>query len=331
MCICRPRRGERQCRVVVFLSHVDRLARSGRVTFSVRTSSFDPKPGTVLLAPLRASLFAAAKRDARAPSDHCGCYAPPVRTATLPWASAGRLTSRGEGGGSIDTQGVTTYRPMTAADVPQMAEVHLDVFEGYFMTHMGRRFISLYYSQYLDHPHAYPVVAINSGRVIGFIVGACDMGALERRFYRRHFLTLGVIIVTRFIVNRAARASIAERSKIIRRAVASVLRPSSGTRKTARPKRTERRVEDGRTASILSIAVARPFRGSGVGGRLSELFQEAARRDGVTMVMGTVKRENVDHIARKTKGGWQIIHADDKAVTYGYRLTSPESELDRSE
>ena len=226
-----------------------------------------------------------------------------------------------KGAPAVETSERIDYRRLAASDLDQVAELHATVFQGYFLTLMGRRFLRRYYGQYLDFPGALTVVALAGDRVVGFIVGGRDIDQLQRRLYRRHFFELGAIVVSRFLVDRTARAAILERGRIVRAAINEALRRRE--RRTRPPPKSQSSAAASKPpyASILVIAVGRAYRDLGIGGQLMERFIEAARAAGVTMVRGTVRSDNPEHVARKSRAGWSVIYSDDKKVLFGLDIS----------
>ena len=218
----------------------------------------------------------------------------------------------------IGSTSKTTLRPMVETDIGQVAAVHAEVFTDFFMTKMGDNFVRLYYAQYLDHPHSYGVVAVNARKVIGFIVGGCAISNLERRFYRRHFLTLGSIIATRFTFDHAARASIIARTGIIMQALRSVcpVRCVEPSLTSATTTAASQSLPEGLTASIMSIAVLRPFQGMGIGLALERRFIELARADGVRWARANVIHSNDREKQRRLKAGWHLLRSTDTKATF---------------
>jgi len=225
---------------------------------------------------------------------------------------------------SLERRSNVRVRPMTQADLRSVVDVHFEVFPGYFLTRMGRRFTLLYYAQYLTHHRAYALVAEVDGSVVGFIVGGRDVGDLERRFYRRNFATLASIIAYRFVTDPVARASILARAPVVRRATRTVLRPKRAAEREAikRARKPARRP----TASVLSVGVRERHRGLGLGRMLLERFVDLARDDGAHVVKDTVQRDNVEQLARKVRAGWREIHADEHRVSFALEIVPAPTE-----
>lgn len=218
------------------------------------------------------------------------------------------------------------YRMMTRDDLAAVAELHAEVFPTYFLTSLGPRFLTLFYGQFADQPRAYGCVAIHAGRLVGFIVGALDMPALERRFYRRHIVQLAWLALVAFVRDGTARRGILARMSLARKAAAALL-PSARTRSAEGGNLSGNGDETpgSLVLSSLSIAVSPSMRGTGIGQRLNENMWHAARADGAIVVKSSVLRSNQVHVERKMRAGWRILRSDDRKITFGLDLVAGET------
>ena len=215
------------------------------------------------------------------------------------------------------------YRRMTSTDLVQMAALHAEVFPDYFLTRFGPRVVSLYYSQYLEHPHAYGFVAVDGVRVVGFIVGGRDITQLERRMFRRHLHRIAPIVLARFLQDREVRAGVLSRAYLVRRALGAFMGPQRAPKTRAQGSGDQHADPTGPLVSVLSTAVTGTHRGRGVGGGLQRLFLETAHRDGAVVARSNVYRTNPQHVERKLKAGWRVLRSDENKVTFEYRMDDP--------
>jgi len=56
-------------------------------------------------------------------------------------------------------------------DIVQIVEVHINAFEGYYTTSLGRKFLYQFYRLFLDKKKCCLMVALDQEKVIGFIAG----------------------------------------------------------------------------------------------------------------------------------------------------------------
>jgi GNAT superfamily N-acetyltransferase len=81
-------------------------------------------------------------------------------------------------------------RPADQKDVNGMVAVHLKAFEGFFLTLMGPRFLTLMYGGFIDDG-APAFVADEGGSVVGFVVGA----ARPAGFFRKMLTSRGLVML----------------------------------------------------------------------------------------------------------------------------------------
>jgi GNAT superfamily N-acetyltransferase len=67
------------------------------------------------------------------------------------------------------------------SDVPSVARIHLEAFEGFFLSELGYRFVCVMYRAFLYNPAGVFVVhESKNGQVTGFAVGALSCGKKDR-------------------------------------------------------------------------------------------------------------------------------------------------------
>jgi ribosomal protein S18 acetylase RimI-like enzyme len=151
-------------------------------------------------------------------------------------------------------------RAMSTSDVNRVTAVHLQAFEGFFLSFLGPRFVGLFYSETVALGEI-ALVAESEGVVVGLIVGSTRPGKFFGRLLRR----------------RLVRFAVAALPAVLRR-------PSTAFRVTRalwKPKEARKPVG---TATLMSIAVASEAQGLGAGKSLVVAFFEEARRRGATRV-----------------------------------------------
>lgn len=79
---------------------------------------------------------------------------------------------------------------MTPTDPRAVAAIHLEAFQGFFLSSLGSSFLAYYYRCFPHEPGAIALVAEQGeeGRVVGFVVGTINPRAFYRRILRRHWL-----------------------------------------------------------------------------------------------------------------------------------------------
>lgn len=205
-------------------------------------------------------------------------------------------------------------RPLRAGDVAAAAALHQRVFRDYFLGHMGQRFLELFYAQFVDSAGSYGLVAVRDDRVVGAVIGSIDLPRLFHVFYRRHFGSLAVALVVRFVRDRYVRQNLADRLGHVGRAARSLL---------ARHPRTSESSEDWPPAQLLSIGVDDDVRGRGVAEALVTRFCEALAADGVDAVGLSVRPANARAIAFYTRTGWLIQRGGPESITFWRAVVRP--------
>ena len=163
-------------------------------------------------------------------------------------------------------------RQALISDVPSVARIHLEAFEGFFLSELGYGFLCVMYRAFLVNPAGVFVVhESKDGRVTGFAVGALSSGQKDRWLALRfmpHFLW-------------AALPAIFRRPRTI------------VTRLASRFFETGSSFDVPKDAAVLrSIGVLTSERGGGAAGGLLGAFEQMALRQGAASVYLTTDQDN---------------------------------------
>lgn len=201
-------------------------------------------------------------------------------------------------------------RDATPGDVNAIAELHLLAFPGYFLSHLGQRFLRLFYGFFLANEVSHCIVAVDGDRVIGFVAGTAAKMQHYMAFYRRGFVQIVFIVAARSLRDPVVRREIFKRMSYLRLAVAALLRPRAQSS-------AEREVGSDQTpARLLSIAIHPDHRGAGVGERLTGSLFDSLYKDGARRVGLTVRSDNGRAIAFYKKDGWAVQNTTSEFVTF---------------
>ncbi len=165
-------------------------------------------------------------------------------------------------------------RQMEGKHVSRVVEIHMKSFPGFFLTFLGARFLSLYYSGICAAPEGIAYIYLDAaGLPAGFVAGTSDPREFYSKLLRRDWLRFSL----------ASFGGILRRPSIARRIARAVRHPSGNPA--------------GRdVAGLYSIGVLPSLQGTGAGGKLVAAFLEEARRRGCTRVFLTTDRDENDPV-----------------------------------
>jgi ribosomal protein S18 acetylase RimI-like enzyme len=184
-------------------------------------------------------------------------------------------------------------------DVSAIASLHRLAFPDYFLTHLGARFLQLFYREFVNGQDSFCVVAVQGERLIGVTAATLNSAALYRRFYRNRFPQLAAIVLTQWLRNGYVRREIGKRALHVGLAFRALIPKHAAKRDLANR-------DSGVSCRLLSIAVHPDSRGQGVASRLTfHLFGLLRARD-VNRVGLSVFPENTVAMRFYRKNGWLV-------------------------
>lgn len=88
-------------------------------------------------------------------------------------------------------------RPMKPSDLDSVVTIHTEAFRGFFLTRMGKRFLTKYYEIVLEFDSSIAIVAHDTvnNRVLGFAAGFADPGRFYAQFSRKRIRMLSTILL----------------------------------------------------------------------------------------------------------------------------------------
>lgn len=91
-------------------------------------------------------------------------------------------------------------------DIEQVVNIHLSAFEGFFLTHMGSKFLGEYYRTVLLYEKNITFVCVNDEEILGFVTGFYEPKAFYSLLRKRkiHFILPTIISILKnpFLVKR---------------------------------------------------------------------------------------------------------------------------------
>jgi ribosomal protein S18 acetylase RimI-like enzyme len=161
-------------------------------------------------------------------------------------------------------------RPIEPDDVPSIVDVHLQGFQGFFLSFLGRSFLRLVYSTIVSDSGGVGVVATDNGRIVAFAVGVTD----QESFYRRR------VRQQKWRFAAASVSAVMRRPAILPRLIRALRKPMDARKSTA-------------AACFMSMAVDPAHAGRGIGSRITGAFvRSMAARDVTTMCLTTDRLDN---------------------------------------
>lgn len=178
-----------------------------------------------------------------------------------------------------------SLRPMQQEDIQQVVAVHLAAFPGFFLSFLGPRFLSLYYSQICESQDGIAFVKLDKlGGIAGFVAGSSNPSGFYSRLLKKHW----------FGFASASLGALFRRPIIIFRLFRAILHPGQNP------------VGDD-VAGLYSIAVLPALRGTGAGENLVHYFlAEASKRRCKSVFLTTDKINNIPVNKFYIKLGFQL-------------------------
>jgi ribosomal protein S18 acetylase RimI-like enzyme len=196
---------------------------------------------------------------------------------------------------------------------------------------MGHRFLVEYYRCYLQPRRALAYVAVDRARgdVLGFVVGAEDVGAFYGEAFSRHLWRLAWAAVVSTLRCPALLAEVWQRRGAITGPLAGRL-----LKRSRSPRHCEI-APDLPPASLTSIGVVPAARGRGVAKALMGAFLDELRRRTIEAVKLGVLADNVAACTFYERYGWSCAcehptRSGAPGRTYVYRVTGGEHGVERA-
>lgn len=135
--------------------------------------------------------------------------------------------------------------------IEQIVKIHLETFEGFFLTFMGKGFLKQMYSSYIRHDKSNILVAIDENVVVGFLAYSEDMSGLYKHMIKRRLIPFAWYSLGAFL----------RKPKVFIRLIRAFLKPGES-------KREESYIE------LASIGVDPQAKGQGIGTKLIERLKD---------------------------------------------------------
>jgi len=161
-------------------------------------------------------------------------------------------------------------RPLQENDIDAVVRVHLASFPGFFLSFLGPRFLSLFYSGICSAPEGIAFVYLNeSGLLAGFVAGTSNPRGFYSRLLKRDWLKFAL----------ASIVPVLKKPSVIGRVTRAISHPADN------PIGND-------VAGLFSIGVLPELQGTGAGKKLVQSFLDEARERGCKRVFLTTDRDN---------------------------------------
>jgi len=187
------------------------------------------------------------------------------------------------------------------SDIEDISRLHHEGITSGFLSSLGMKFLSKFYSFMLNSKNAFLVVAENKGKIVGFISGCSDINYFYREFKRNNLISIFLILFPKFF------------NPVFLRKIFETMKYAS------------REDESSPKAELVSIVVGEEFRRRGVGRKLLRKFLKKMGKRKIDIVKVVVGADLKEAINFYEKEGFKFystinLHNDMNSKIYIYNL-----------
>jgi ribosomal protein S18 acetylase RimI-like enzyme len=164
----------------------------------------------------------------------------------------------------------TLIKEMEEGQISSVVAVHLESFQGFFLSFLGPAFLRELYSSMLEDKDGICLVALDHDKVVGFVAGTTRSSGVYSRLLRQRLI--------RFCA--AAVPAVLKRPSILPRLFRGITDPHGEP------------ASDLNRGTLMSIAVLPAEQGKGIGQKLVGAFLEKVSLEGIGQVDLTTDKEN---------------------------------------
>lgn len=172
------------------------------------------------------------------------------------------------------------------AVIENVVRIHLDTFEGFFLTFMGKGFLKQMYSSYCAHKDSGLLIAEDeNGSVIGFLAYSENMSGLYKYMIKKRLIPFAWYSLGAFF----------RKPKVFMRLIRAFLKPSESQREE-------------RYTELASIGVDPNIKSKGVGSLLIDKLKEIvdfSKNAYITLETDAENNEGANHFYRKN--GFKLV------------------------
>ena len=171
-----------------------------------------------------------------------------------------------------------TYYKAKPSDSSKMTIVHLDTFDGFFLSSLGYGFLDTYYSTCIKSSDAVSICATDSvtGKIVGFSLGCYSSNGFNKKLIKKNLLEY-----------------------LLRSVLIIFTKPNALIRLLNNLTKRDKNENDiGDYGELFSIAVDKDYQGLGIGKNLLKLFESELMQKGVKKVTLTTDKANNDNVLK---------------------------------
>lgn len=161
-------------------------------------------------------------------------------------------------------------RKATINDVDTIVEIHLNAFEGFFLTSLGAEFLRFYYSCFVRSNETVTMIAEENGVIYGFSASSKFCKGFNSRLIKSNLIAFGLLSFKLLLIKPI-----------------SLLRLVKNL-----TKKGENVIDNEDYAELYSIGVCKSAQGKGVGKMLLLKSEQVMKEEGVTRVSLTTDFDN---------------------------------------
>lgn len=161
-------------------------------------------------------------------------------------------------------------RKATINDVDTIVEIHLNAFEGFFLTSLGAEFLRFYYSCFVRSNETVTMIAEENGVIYGFSASSKFCKGFNSRLIKSNLIAFGLLSFKLLLIKPISLLRLVKNLS----------------------KKGENVIDNEDYAELYSIGVCKSVQGKGVGKMLLLKSEQVMKEEGVTRVSLTTDFDN---------------------------------------
>ncbi len=201
---------------------------------------------------------------------------------------------------------------MTEDDVPALVDLHLEVFKGYDNTMMGVGYLTNLYRTLACHSACISIVALEDGKLAGWVGGVWDWLSFQKALIRRNILVTPSILLS---ILKNKPAMIAKAFSFVWPVVSEFIR------RCKRPEVPREGTAASLQAALLVIGVDQRRQNQGLGQSMIKAFQRLLLSKGFTGITVSTFTDNEAGNRTFQRAGYVLYRTNGGLNYYSKHLT----------